>query len=75
MFSLNLLISVSKIFVITVKRFEPATSSVRYQDATTVSVRQMCEIVRYDLYIFANSCFIDLFDSLNSLNLLNFLSI
>ena len=38
MLSLN---SVRKIFVITVKRLEPVTSSVRDQDATTVLARHM----------------------------------
>ena len=35
MFSLNLLNSVNKISVIAVKEFEPVTSYVRDQDATT----------------------------------------
>ena len=39
MFSLNSLYSVTKIFVITVKRFEPATSCVRDQDATIEPAR------------------------------------
>ena len=38
MFSLN---SVTKIFVITVKGLEPATSCVRDQEATTVPARHM----------------------------------
>ena len=41
MFSLNL---VTNIFVITVKGFEPATSRVRDQDATTAPAKQMWEI-------------------------------
>ena len=48
MFSLNSLNSMTKIFVITVKGFEPTTSSVRDQDATTAPARHM-----------PNSCFID----------------
>ena len=39
--SLNSVNSVTKIFVITVKGLEPATSCVRDQDATSVPVRHM----------------------------------
>ena len=41
MVSLNLAISVTKIFDITVKGLEPTTSCVRDQDATTAPVRHM----------------------------------
>ena len=47
MVSLNSVNPVTKIFVITVKGIEPATSCVRGQDAITVPARQICE--RYDL--------------------------
>ena len=40
MSSLNSLNSMTKIFVITVKGFKPATSCVRDQDATTAPARQ-----------------------------------
>ena len=43
MFSLNLLNSVIKIFVITEKGFEPAIFWIRNQDVTTVPARHMCE--------------------------------
>ena len=69
MFLLN---SVTKIFVITVREFEPATSCVRDQDATTAPARQ-CE--RQDLYIQPNLCISDLSDSLNLLNLRNLLNL
>ena len=42
-FFLNSLNPVTKIFVITVKGFEPATSYVRDQNATTVPARHMWE--------------------------------
>ena len=41
MLSVNSVNSGKKIFVITVKELEPATSRVRDQDATTVPVRHM----------------------------------
>ena len=41
MFSLNSANSVTKIFVITVKGLEPATSNIRDQDATTAPARHM----------------------------------
>ena len=41
MFSLN---SVQKVFVITVKGLEPATSCVRDQDVTTVPARHIRDI-------------------------------
>ena len=40
---MNSLNPVTKIFVITVKGLEPATSCVREQDATTVLARHICE--------------------------------
>ena len=43
MFSLNLLNSVTKNIVATVKGFEPTTSCVREQDATTVPATHICE--------------------------------
>ena len=43
MFSLNSLNSVTKIFVVTVKGFEPATSCVRDDNATTEPARHMWE--------------------------------
>ena len=43
MVSLNLLDSVTKIFVITVKGLKPATSCVRDQDATIVPAGHMLE--------------------------------
>ena len=44
MFSLNSLNSVTRIFRITVKGFEPSISCVRDQDATTAPERHMSEI-------------------------------
>ena len=41
MFSLNLLKSVTKIFVIAVTGFKPVTACVRDQDATTAPARHM----------------------------------
>ena len=35
--------SMTKLFVIRVKGFKPATSCVRDQDATTVPAKHMCE--------------------------------
>ena len=43
MFSMNSGNSVTKIFVITVKGFQPDISCVRDQDATTAPVRHMQE--------------------------------
>ena len=64
MFSLNSANSVTKVFIIVAKEFEPATSCGRDNDASTAPTRQ-------DLQIDSNPCFSDPPDSLNSLNSLN----
>ena len=70
MFSLNSLSSVTKIFFI--KGFEPTTNYVRDQDASTVPARNRWETG--SLKVNFNSCFSDLSDSLNALNLPNSLN-
>ena len=68
-FSLNVFIEFSelKIFVTTVKGFEPTTSCVRDHDVTTAPARHM-----WETYIDPSTCFINLSDSLNLQSSLNF---
>ena len=49
MFSLNLLNSVTKLFVITVKGLKPAISCVRDQDATTAKFNPIHASVIYQI--------------------------
>ena len=66
--SLNSLISVTKIFVITVKGFETATSCVRDWDATTVPARHMWGTGSLNWAQVMLQRFIRFQNSLNSLN-------
>ena len=75
MISLHPANSVTKIFVITVKGFEPTTQLPLVLDTKLLPQHQQDTFERQDLYIEPNSCFRDLSDSLNLLNSVNFYSI
>ena len=56
MFSLNSAYSVTKIFVFTVKGFEPETSYVRNKDATTANLRdRIFKLIPYNASVIDQS--------------------